>query len=65
MSDIESLTDLQWAHETLVRLVPLIQRKGLLGQRLDECLANICAGIVNLDGVIQEFAAHARRRRDD
>ena len=65
MSDAQNLSDLQWAHETLVRLVPLIQRKGLLGQRLEECLTQICHGIVLLDGVIQEFASHARRRKDD
>lgn len=64
-SDVESLSDLVWAHETLMRLMAVVQRNGLMGPRLSECVAKIGTGAILLEGVIQELAIHARRRKED
>jgi len=63
--DAQSLNDLQWAHQTLVRMMALVQRHGLLGPRHSECVVQIGKSVVLLEGVIQESLADARRRKTD
>lgn len=65
MSDAKTLSELQWAHETLVRLIAIVQKNGLVGDRLSECIVQLTKGAVMLEGMIQERFADARRRRDD
>lgn len=63
--DAKSLDDLQWAHATLLRLTTMVQRNGLMGERLALCVVQIAKTTVLLEGVIQEFLVHARRRTGD
>lgn len=65
MDDGKSLDDLQWAHSTLVRLVNLVQRNGLMGERLSQCVVHMGKSAILLEGVIQESLVNARRRTTD
>lgn len=65
MSDAKSLADLQWAHETLMRLVSLVQRNGLVSDRLSQCVIHMGTSAILLEGVIQESVIHARQRKGD
>lgn len=65
MSDAKTLSELQWAHETLIRLVEVVQKNGFVGERLSECVVQLTKGAVLLEGLIMERLSDARRRRDD
>jgi len=65
LADAKSLSELQWAHETFMRLVILVQHNGLIGERLRECVLHMTKGTVLLEGIIQESTADARRRASD
>jgi hypothetical protein len=61
----KSVGDLQWAHETMVRLAAIVHHNGLIGPKLNECVVQMQKAIVLLEGLIQEHLRHARRRHDD
>ena len=61
----KSISDLQWSHETMIRLIEVVQHNALVSERLSECTVAIGKAVVLLEGLIQEHLAHARRRRDD
>jgi len=65
MSDTASLADLAWAHETLLRLIWLVQMNAFVNDRRSECLVALSRSAVLLEGLIQEHLGDARRRRDD
>lgn len=64
-SDSESITELQWAHQTLIRLIRIIQMNALATDQLRECLVSLTQSAVLLEGLIQAYCALARRRRLD
>jgi len=61
----KSISELQWSHETLLRILELVQRNGLLSEQLRECIIQMAKAAVLLEGLIQEHLVHARRRRSD
>jgi hypothetical protein len=61
----KSIGDLQWAHETLVRITEIVLTNGLLTERLSECVVQLQRAVVLLEGLIQEHLKYARRRSDD
>lgn len=61
----KAISELQWSHETMLRLIELVQRNGLLTDQLRECLVAMSTAAVLLEGLIQNHLSYARRRRDD
>jgi hypothetical protein len=61
----KALSDLQWAHMTLMHLIGVVQLNGLLTEKLGECVVELSKAAISLESVIQEHLAYARRRRDD
>lgn len=61
----KSIGDLQWAHETLIKLIEIVQRNGFVGDPLRECVVDLSKGAISLERLIQECLIHVRRRRDD
>ena len=61
----KAISDLQWAHETLMRLIAIVQLNGLLTDRLGECVVTMSKAAVSLEGVVQEHLSYARRRKND
>jgi hypothetical protein len=61
----KSISELQWAHETTMRIIEIVQENGFLTDRLADCVVQLSKGAVLLEGLIQEHLADARRRRDD
>lgn len=59
------MSELQWCHETLLRLIGIVQRNGLVSDRLHECVVAMSRAAVLLEGLIQEQLNHVRRRKDD
>lgn len=64
-SDCDSLNELQWAHQTLMRLIVIVQRNGFVNDRLRGCLIHMSQSAVSLEGLIQDHLVLARRRRSD
>lgn len=64
-SDFNSITELQWAHSTLMRLISLVQLNALIGDNQRECVVSMTRSAVMLEGLIQEHLAMARRLRFD
>lgn len=65
----KSIDELQWAHATLLRLVDVVRRHGLIGGQglimAQEAVVTLTKGVVVLESVIQENLRYARRRRED
>jgi hypothetical protein len=64
-SDMGSISEIQWAHTTLMHLIYTVQMNGLLGDNLSECLVQMGKAAVVLESVIQESLVYARRRKTD
>lgn len=60
-----SLTELQWAHQTLIRMVRVIAQHAYLGDAQIQANLHLSKGILWLETIIQEQTRMARRRHDD
>ena len=61
----KSISELQWAHHTLMRLIETVQLNGLVTEGLGECLVMMTKSAVLLEGLIHQNMFYARRRRED
>lgn len=60
-----NISELQWAHETLIRLIKIVQLNGLLTDELRECVVSMTKCAVLLEGIIMAAIADMRRRRSE
>ncbi len=61
----KALNELQWAHQTLFRLIEIVQKNAFFSARLSECVVEMGKVAIMLEALIQEQLVNARRRRDD
>ena len=62
---VNSLSELQWAHQTVMRIISIVSQHSYLDERRVAAIHHLTKGTLWLESIIQEQSRTARRRATD